>query len=89
MTAQYPEPLPKIVRNSARCDMCGDEIESMHRHDFKWCTCRNIAVDGGTEYLRRVGMEGLWSETSVMRPLTELELTEHHRRWREIMESER
>jgi hypothetical protein len=23
-----------IIRNSAKCDACGDEIESKHRHDF-------------------------------------------------------
>lgn len=34
---------------------CKDIIESKYVHDFKWCVCRNIAVDGGLEYLRRVG----------------------------------
>jgi hypothetical protein len=27
----------------------------MHRHDFVTCTCGSISVDGGQEYLRRVG----------------------------------
>lgn len=34
---------------------CKDIIESKYVHDFKWCVCRNIAVDGSLEYLRRVG----------------------------------
>jgi hypothetical protein len=34
---------------------CGDLIVSKHRHDFVTCTCGAISVDGGQEYLRRVG----------------------------------
>jgi hypothetical protein len=42
-----------IVRNSVRCNDCGDEIESTHRHDFVKCSCGNVFVDGGRDYLRR------------------------------------
>lgn len=59
-----------IVRNSARCLACNDEIESTHRHDFVTCSCGAIFVDGGTAYLRRG-----WDErskgmvdTSIMAP---------------------
>lgn len=44
-----------ILRNAARCFKCGDEIESTHVHDFKSCSCGAIAVDGGREYIRRLG----------------------------------
>lgn len=44
-----------IISNQVRCLKCHDEIYSAHRHDFKWCSCGNIAVDGGMDYLRRVG----------------------------------
>jgi len=44
-----------IVQNAASCNGCGDFIVSKHRHDFVECTCGGIAVDGGQEYLRRVG----------------------------------
>jgi hypothetical protein len=61
-----------IVRNSARCLTCGDEIESTHRHDFVTCTCGAISVDGGTAYLRRVireeGREKGAQDTSIMAP---------------------
>ena len=30
-------------------------IVSKHRHNFVTCTCGAISVDGGQEYLRRVG----------------------------------
>ena len=44
-----------IIKNVAQCRKCGDIIESTHRHDFKWCKCKAIAVDGGKDYLRRLG----------------------------------
>jgi hypothetical protein len=42
-----------IIRNAIRCVRCGDVIESTYTHDFKWCSCGMVAVDGGHEYLRR------------------------------------
>ena len=44
-----------IIQNAASCNGCGDFIVSKHRHDFVTCSCGAIAVDGGQEYLRRVG----------------------------------
>jgi len=41
---------PKI-----KCLKCGDIIQSMSVHDFKWCKCHTIAVDGGGEYTRTLG----------------------------------
>lgn len=46
-----------IIRNSAKCLSCGDEIESTHGHDFRSCRCGNICVDCGHEYLRRLYKE--------------------------------
>lgn len=45
----------KIISNKAKCLKCGDIIESTHRHDFVSCKCGAIYVDGGQDYLRRVG----------------------------------
>jgi tRNA(Ile2) C34 agmatinyltransferase TiaS len=42
----------KIIRNSAKCALCGDEIESTYRHDYVACKCGEIYVDGGHAYLR-------------------------------------
>ena len=62
-----------IVRNSAKCLACGEEIESRHRHDFvaHYCAVNSgpgeeltFAVDGGRAYLRRVGSG--WVETSIL-----------------------
>jgi len=44
-----------IVQNAVLCLSCGDKIVSKHRHDFVTCTCGAVSVDGGQEYLRRVG----------------------------------
>ena len=49
-------PLPssrKILRNAARCNHCGDVIESIYRHNFVTCSCGRVSVDGGLDYLRR------------------------------------
>ncbi len=43
----------KILVNKARCRLCDDLIISTHRHDFKYCKCGEISVDGGKDYLRR------------------------------------
>lgn len=55
----------KIIRNSARCFSCGDEIVSRHRHDYVTCTCGALAVDGGTSYLRRIFVDQQWENTSI------------------------
>lgn len=35
-----------------RCKKCDDVIQSFSRHDFKWCKCNSIAVDGGADYFK-------------------------------------
>lgn len=45
------QPKKRILRNAAKCRLCGDEIESKHRHDFRRCACGEISVDGGTWYV--------------------------------------
>ena len=45
--------MEKIKINKIRCKRCGDVIESKTAHDFKFCKCGAVAVDGGKEYLRR------------------------------------
>ena len=54
----------KIKSNKIKCRKCDDVIESKHVHDFKWCSCKTIAVDGGKDYLRRVGVLDMAEELS-------------------------
>ena len=48
----------KITKNAARCKNCGDVIESTYTHDFVTCSCGNLSVDGGHDYLRRCFRDG-------------------------------
>lgn len=43
----------KLVRNAIQCTNCKDVIESKYTHDFKWCECGTVAVDGGLSYCKR------------------------------------
>lgn len=55
-----------IIRNAIRCNICGDEIESKHRHDFVTCKCGAYSVDGGHDYLRRCfKTEGCYIDISL------------------------
>ena len=53
VTLQVDMDMKKIVKNAIRCKYCGDVIESTSVHDFKFCSCESVAVDGGHDYLRR------------------------------------
>lgn len=44
----------KILINKIQCKKCKNSIESKYVHDFKWCSCKSIAVEGGLDYLRRI-----------------------------------
>ena len=54
----------KIIINKIKCKHCGDIIESTSIHDFKFCSCGKVAIDGGKHYLRRVGIPSDWEELS-------------------------
>lgn len=41
-----------LFYNSVHCCLCGDNIQSYHRHNYKHCSCGNASVDGGVEYSR-------------------------------------
>ena len=56
----------RIIVNQARCTKCQDLIISAHRHDMRWCSCGAIAVDGGNEYLKRVGDLDAYDELSIL-----------------------
>ena len=45
--------ITKIYKNSIKCNLCGEILVSESVHDFKFCKCGTVAVDGGKEYLRR------------------------------------
>jgi hypothetical protein len=57
----------QILKNQAQCKKCQTIITSTHRHDFVSCPCGALSVDGGHEYLRRVGEINDMIELSVVR----------------------
>ena len=57
--------MKKIIINKIKCKKCGEIIESTHRHDFKFCKCGAVAVDGGYDYLRRCGDLDSYEDLSV------------------------
>lgn len=63
----------KIIENKAKCLKCGDIIESIDRHDYVQCSCGNISVDGGKDYLKRSYRDGMdtWIDMSISEPITE------------------
>jgi MinD superfamily P-loop ATPase len=54
-----------VVSNQVRCKKCNDTPYSANRHDFKYCKCGAIAVDGGMDYLKRVGDLKACEEMSI------------------------
>ena len=55
----------KIITNKIRCKKCGDIIESERVYvALKWCSCKSVAVDGGLDWLRRIGNSEDWEELS-------------------------
>ncbi len=63
--------MEKILTNKIRCKRCGDVIESLHVHDFKFCQCGAVAVDGGREYRKRIGKREDFEELSLVEPRKE------------------
>lgn len=54
----------KIIRNKIKCKCYGKVLESESRHDFKFCTCGKVVIDGGHFYLKRSGNPNDWIELS-------------------------
>ena len=51
--------------NKNKCKKCGDIIESKSTNDYKRCSCGAVAVDGGKDYLKRIGSEEDYEELSI------------------------
>lgn len=46
-----------ILHNKAVCLKCGDEIESLYPDDIKTCSCGNVWVEGGKDYIHHRYLE--------------------------------
>jgi len=73
-----------LIQNEVKCLKCGDVVFSAHRHDFKYCSCGNIGVDGGLEYIRRIGhglSDGSYVERSMHMPTDAVEAMKVAVKW--------
>ena len=57
----------EIISNKIKCKKCGDIIESKSTNDYKRCSCGAFAVDGGKDYLKRIGIEEEYEELSIIK----------------------
>ena len=55
-----------IISNKIKCKKCGDIIESRSINDYKRCSCKAVAIDGGKDYLKRIGNEEDYEELSFL-----------------------
>lgn len=55
-----------VWENKIQCLNCNDIIMSVNKHDFVYCRCGKIAVDGGSWYKSRAGDIALIKDLSVM-----------------------
>ncbi len=62
----------RIKPNKIQCKKCGDIIESTDVHDLKYCSCKSVAVDGGPEYMKRIGNANDYVELSYTRKLAKI-----------------
>ena len=57
----------EIISNKIKYKKCGDIIESKSTNDYKKCSCGTVAVDGGKDYLKRIGNEKDYEELSEIK----------------------
>ena len=56
-----------IESNKIKCKKCGEIIESKSTNDLEKCSCGAVAVDGGKDYLKRIGNEEEYEEMSIVK----------------------
>lgn len=45
----------KIIKNQARCRLCGDLVVSHSRTEYEYCRCGALGVSGGDQAILRLG----------------------------------
>lgn len=41
--------------HAIKCRKCLDTVFSRTHHDFRWCSCQSVAIDGGFSYMKITG----------------------------------
>ena len=60
----------EIISNKIKCKKSGYIIESKSTNDYKKCSCGALAVDGGRDYLKRIGNEEDYEELSIIKSVS-------------------
>lgn len=68
-----------IEVSTLQCPKCKDIIYSRTRHDFRYCGCGSIFVDGGFDYLKYgcdndIDIKNIKQETILLKGLTKQDL---------------
>lgn len=61
----------EIISNEIKCKKCDDVKESKNTNDYKKWSCAVVAVDGGKDYLKRIGNEENYEELSIIKKTSE------------------
>lgn len=57
------------------CSKCDDLIYSRTRHDFRYCSCKGCAIDGGRDYIRIIVSKNIkYKMVHLILPFTKEEL---------------
>ena len=60
------------TRHAIYCKKCKETIESKHVHDFKYCSCKAVGIDGGISAGNRIlGNLGDMEDRSMYRAVIE------------------
>lgn len=70
--------------NAVYCLKCKDTIFSRARHDFRWCSCKSVGVDGGLDYFKITGSLKKIKLISIKLPVTEYMLYDDWNRKRDV-----
>lgn len=57
-----------------KCKKCKDTIYSRATHDFRECSCKEIFIDGGFDYMRIGGEKKMWEMITINVKATKKEL---------------
>lgn len=60
-----------MIVSGVICNKCGCGIYSRSRHDFHWCSCNSVAVDGGRDYLKVLGSDYLITKFDLGEDITD------------------
>jgi len=64
----------KMKVNAIECQKCKDTIYSRAGHDFRYCSCKEVFIDGGFDYTRIGGEKKMFKEKTIEVKATKKEL---------------